>query len=401
MSSLSSSLTSLTLSVSTGSPPNVLTYQQDIPLSSVNMGSNSIMIPNNSSMVTALNNQPVGTSFSSSLKSYYGNGLSVLETNGEDFVTVTPPIPPPIILDANGVTVKYILTSIPSGPTPAFYQANIRGTGSEWFAVVDDNSLSMIQDYAKNLSSGDGYSYFTPPGQSAVPFNNIVTTLMTDMNFMFFQASVFNQNIGSWDTVNVTNMYNMFSGASAFNQNIGYWNTSNVLDMSGMFNGASTFNQNIGSWNVSQVTNMNGMFSLASVFNQNVGSWDTVNVTNMYNMFNNTTVFNQDIGSWNTANVTDMVHMFSGASAFNQNIGYWNTCNVLDMRGMFLNASKFNQSIGLWNTSNVTDMNNMFYGASIFNQYIGDWNVISVTPKPPINFSLFSALTQQNSPVWT
>ena len=377
MSSLSSSLSSLTLSVSTGSPPNVLTYEQDIPLSGVNMGSNSIMIPNNSSMVTALNNQPLGTSFSSSLKSYYGNGLSVLETNGEDFVTVTPPIPPPIILDANGVgvTVKYILTSIPSGPTPAFYQANIRGTGSEWFAVVDDTSLSMIQDYAKNLSSGDGYSYFTPPGQSAVPFNNIVTTLMTDMDFMFFQASVFNQNIGSWDTVNVTNMYNMFSGASAFNQNIGYWNTSNVLDMSGMFNGASTFNQNIGSWNVSQVTNMDGMFSLASVFNQPIGSWNVSNVTNMYSMFYFTSSFNQPIGSWNVSNVTNM-----GA--------------------MFYFTSSFNQPIGSWNTSSVTSMFYMFSGASAFNQNISNWNVSSVSPKPPSGFSTGSDLTLVNSPVW-
>ena len=93
MSLPSSSLTSLTLSVSTGSPPNVLTYEHDIPLSDLVMGNNSIMIPNNSSVINALNNAPVGTLFSHSLKASHANGLSVLATNGaEDFVvTVRKP----------------------------------------------------------------------------------------------------------------------------------------------------------------------------------------------------------------------------------------------------------------------------------------------------------------------
>ena len=78
----SSSLTSLTLYVYTGSPPNMVTYEQDIPLSSVNMGSNSIMIPNTSSIVTAFETSAPGTFFPYYLKAYYGNGLSIVTTNG-------------------------------------------------------------------------------------------------------------------------------------------------------------------------------------------------------------------------------------------------------------------------------------------------------------------------------
>jgi hypothetical protein len=150
------------------------------------------------------------------------------------------------------VTVKYVDSSIATVPT--FVYANPRGTGFEWFAVVNDTSKSMITDYAKNVSSGSGRTYFTTSG-NVVPFNNIVTTLVTDMSSMFLNASTFNQPLSSWDTSNVTNMKYMFYGASAFNGNITTWNTANVLNMNGMFYNAIAFNQNIRSWNVIKVTN--------------------------------------------------------------------------------------------------------------------------------------------------
>ena len=263
-----------------------------------------------------------------------------------------------VVLDSNGVTVKWTGTTVPS---PYFVQANPRGTGMEWFAIVNNSTKINITDYAKNIQSG--IDYFTRPSTTTpISFNNIVTTLVTDMSNMFERATAFNQPIGSWDVSNVSNMSSMFIWTlNCFNQDISNWNVSNVLSLRNTFLDARAFNQDISRWNISRVTDMNSTFTGASAFNQ-------------------------PLGSWNVSNVTDMSRLFAGASSFNQNIGSWNVSRVTDMWKMFLNASNFNQHLGSWNVSRVTIMTDMFLGTPLstanYDALLIGWSTISSNETP-------------------
>ena len=231
-----------------------------------------------------------------------------------------------VYLDDNGVTIK------------AFEYASSGDKGvinGVEYTIVDEQTLRQMIANNEDVSK-------------------VVTTLITDMGYMFSNASSFNQDIGSWDTSSVTNMELMFNGARAFNQDIGNWDTSSVNSMLVMFGDTNAFNQDIGGWNTSSVTNMSYMFYYATSFNKNIGSWNTSNVTDMSYMFISATAFNQEIGRWNTSSVTSMNNMFDGASSFNQPLINWDITSVSNMASMFSGATSFNQDLLNWNAVNVT-----------------------------------------------
>jgi surface protein len=347
----------------------------------------------------------------------------------------TPPFgrsEPFLVLNAtNRVTIRYTGLAADVSST-RFILSNPRGTGLEWFVVVNQSMKNAIQSYATGTTAP-----FIPPGQSVpVIWNNIVTSLMTDMKWLFLNRATFNQPIGAWDTSNVTTINGMFTGCSIFNQPIGAWNTSKVLDMHGTFSGAGQFNQDISGWDFSKVTDYsyfsyNSALTVAntppfggqpllvlnatnSVTIQYTGTvptsiprfilsnprgtgmeWFAVvtdsSATQITSYANNLTAgrtyftpsgqttpvpFNNIV----TTLMTNMAGMFSNTgTTFNQPIASWHTSNVVSMVGMFSGASGFNQPIGSWNTSNVTSMYVMFSSAKVFNQNIGNWDVSNVT----------------------
>ena len=339
--------------ISLANIPNKLTTDTSFSLSSL------ISTVSTGNLSYLSSNQAVASVDSSGLVTPVGAvGTTTITVNqaatanhpaGTASATLTVILPQLIIRASNNITIQYkgAAHDVPNN-MPRFIEADPRNTGNnEWFAVVKNGMKNDIKAYANGINTP-----FIPSGQSVpVPFDNIVTTLMTDMSYMFVNALSFNQPIGSWDTSNVTNMDNIFNSAVSFNQPIGSWNTENVIIMRGMFIAAYAFNQPIGSWNTTKVTNMHTMFYLASVFNQPIGSWNTFNVTNMDFMFTYASIFNQPINLWDTTNVTSMTFMFRWAFNFNQPLYNWNVSNVINMDNMFDYAVAFNQNLSGWNVA--------------------------------------------------
>ena len=195
---------------------------------------------------------------------------------------------PNFVLHSNGVTVLCI-------------GASVGDTGDVEITNKDGNKVTVT---------------FTKRAVRSITTANAATTCtsgigdMRSANLPFNDNSTFNENISHWDTSKVTDMRFMFANATSFNQDIGKWDTGNVTDMWGMFYNATAFNQDIGDWDVSNVTDMREMLSGASAFKQDIGDWDTSSVKKMTNTLASVHDFNHDISRWDVSNVTDMRGMF-------------------------------------------------------------------------------------------
>jgi len=182
------------------------------------------------------------------------NSLTITEDN--NFYTYTPAEDGELLVEAGPEGVEYIR-----------FVDNESKRGSaenlltvEQFGSVAWESMYEAFQYCNNM-------------QFAATVGTPDLSNVTEMVYMFYECSAFNQDISGWDVSKVTDMGNMFNDCSAFNQDISSWNVSKVTDMQGMFAYCSAFNQDISSWNVSKVQYMSGMFADCSAFNQNLGSW--------------------------------------------------------------------------------------------------------------------------------
>ncbi len=265
------------------------------------------------------------------------------------------------------------LVKLPVGSTPKFLNNSMQYV---FYYATRFNQNINFWDTSNVRSMGGMFYGATSFNQ---PLNNWDTSNVISMSGMFYGATSFNQPLDNWDTSNVTSMSYMFYGATSFNQPLDNWNVSKVTKMYNMFYYATSFNQPLANWDTSNVTYMSSMFQEAKSFNQPLANWDTSNVTYMGYMFYGATSFNQPLDNWDTSNVTSMGYMFDRATSFNQPLNNWDTSNVTNMTEMFRSATSFNQPLDNWNVSNVTSMNYMFYAATSFNQPLDNWNVSNVT----------------------
>ena len=68
-----------------------------------------------------------------------------------------------------------------------------------------------------------------------VNLNDIDTSKITDMSYLFADFEDFNGDISNWDVSNVKDMYGMFYGCKSFNQDISNWDVSKVKYFDNVF----------------------------------------------------------------------------------------------------------------------------------------------------------------------
>ena len=62
---------------------------------------------------------------------------------------------------------------------------------------------------------------------------------MIDMNYMFYSAEVFNQDVSSWNVSKVKLFSYMFKYVEKFNKNLKKWTPDSMEDIYEMFTGTS------------------------------------------------------------------------------------------------------------------------------------------------------------------
>jgi hypothetical protein len=193
-------------------------------------------------------------------------------------ITATLTVRNIIELAANGKTLKYYGNYIHY--TPRLLKVDVGdGDGEKWFAVLGEHSplrdwfVVLLDYYPPNQGIKD---MFTPPNESSpIPIKNIVTTLVTNMGYIFADININNENedhdITSFDTSSVTNFGQMFMN-TPFNRNINHWDVSKGTIFNQMFRN-TPFNQPLNNWNVGSATDVRGMFLYNTVFKQDISSW--------------------------------------------------------------------------------------------------------------------------------
>ena len=243
----------------------------------------------------------------------------------------------------------------------------------QWGSIVWSGSVSNMFNGCNNVNFQI----------SATDYPDL--TNITDMSFMFFNATHFNSNINHWDVSTITNMNGIFREADNFNQSLNSWDVSSVSNFSAAFAsfaGVAVFNGNISSWDMSSCENTSNMFYNQTSFNQDISGWNfSNNWINANQMFINCSSFNQDLGSWNVGSVEDMSGMLRGCTNFNNNgatLSGWDVSSVLTMSRMFQSSTSFvGTGVNNWNPSSCRNFELMFY-LTLFNENLSSWSLNSL-----------------------
>ncbi len=222
------------------------------------------------------------------------------------------------------------------------FTVRIVGTITGWrFANAGDKDLIREIQAWGCLNLGNNESYFRGCSNLTITATDVLDlTNTTSMSSALRACPALTTvpSMNDWDVSSVTSMLSMFYQCTLFNQDISSWDTSSVTNMGSMFREATAFDQDISGWDVSNVANFSFMLRFTP-FNQDISSWVVSSATTMQNMFRDATSFNQDLSGWTTTLLENTVETFRGAISFDQDLGGWDIADLTNASSMFLGVT--------------------------------------------------------------
>jgi len=193
-----------------------------------------------------------------------------------------------------------------------------------WRTTTPNESITIPTNgsgYNYDLTTSDGQTFTSLTGSQVITFataGDYDVNISGDFPRIYINNNATNKvkliDIKQWGNIVWSSFQNAFYGCSNLTGSFtDAPNLTNVTTLERAFYQCSIFNQNIGSWDVSNVTNMNRTFFQAFAFNQPIGNWDVSNVTNMNRTLFQNTNFNQSL-NWDVSSATDLSVLLSGAT---------------------------------------------------------------------------------------
>ena len=221
--------------------------------------------------------------------------------------------------------------------------------------------LHVASDGITYLTNGNGL-FNSYSNVEKIEFNNVNTSLVTDMSLMFQNCSKLKSlDLSMFDTKKVTTMNSMFNNNSSLtNINLSGFDTSLVTNMSQMFMSCTSLESlDISNFATSKVTNLQKMFyGCENITELDLSNFDTTKVTNMSQLFLNCEeLVNLNLDGWETSSVTTMDEMFSMAKKIEElDISTFDTASLTSFTNMFrgLNSIEKIYVSMSWDTRNVT-----------------------------------------------
>lgn len=186
------------------------------------------------------------------------------------------------------------------------------------FYYTDSDEIKGIETFDTSKVTTMAYMFAHTSTINPVNTRNLNTSNVIDMSNMFYGNNFTSVDVRSFDTNKVETMAKMFAGFFEDNvlseiKGVENLDTSNVTDMTYMFSDCIVPSLDLSKWDTSKVTNMNGMFSGSKAKTLNLSGFNTKNVTSMHNMFCEINVETLDLSSFDLTSDTVTTQMFMDA----------------------------------------------------------------------------------------